>query len=349
MPSVVLREISNHGCHNTTLSVENGEFLVLAGTSGAGKTTLLNVIAGLTPYTGYVTFDGIPVNNLSPARRNVGYLFQEFALFPNLTVRKNIAFGLEARGMEKPATDERVNALLSLLKLGHLESRYPHSLSGGEKQRAALARTLAPHPAVLLLDEPFSNLDPRTAKFLRLELKSLQRQLDLTAVYVTHNQIEAIEMGDRIAVVNRGRIEQIGKPEEIVFSPRSTAVSELFGSPNIFTSHRVEVLDFGLARVTCGRLSLIVPFDGRAVDKIAILPSGVQVSRHRIETPAPNRLKGVILQIHRKSPIVTIDMEVEKTLLTAELPEFVWDETGLQISDPVHLIIPLKWIRVLAS
>ncbi len=198
MPVISLSSITNHICQNTNLQVHDGELLVLAGTTGAGKTTLLNIIAGLIPYGGSVEFNGISVDFVPPSKRNVGYLFQEFALFPHLTVAENIAFGLEARGLDKKVIFRRVTELLALLKIGHLDKRYPKSLSGGEKQRIALARTLAPHPEILLLDEPFSNLDQRTARFLRLEIKSLPQKLGLTAVYVTQNlEGSLLKWGDR--------------------------------------------------------------------------------------------------------------------------------------------------------
>ena len=234
MSTIELSNINNYICRNAHLSIRDGEFLAMVGATGAGKTTLLNVIAGLTPYKGTVLFDNASVDKLQPAKRNVGYLFQSFALFPHMTVKDNIAFGLKVRGTNKARIDERVALLLNSFHIDYLKSRYPKTLSGGEKQRVALARTLAPHPKIVLLDEPFNSLDPRTTKFLLLELKKLQKDLNLTVVYVTHNQREAFEMGNRIAVVNRGQVEQVDKPANILFSPKSTAVSNLFGSPNIF-------------------------------------------------------------------------------------------------------------------
>ncbi len=349
MPVISLSSITNHICQNTNLQVHDGELLVLAGTTGAGKTTLLNVIAGLTPYGGSVQFNGTSVDLLPPSKRNVGYLFQEFALFPHLRVTENIAFGLEARGLDKKNISRRVAELLALLKIDHLSNRYPKSLSGGEKQRIALARTLAPNPEILLLDEPFSNLDQRTAKFLRLEIKSLQQKLGLTAVYVTHNQVEAFEMGDRLAVIRNGQIEQIGVPSEILFNPVSSSVSELFGAPNIFQCSSIEALDFGLCKANCGSLTLIVPYCGKAVDKIAVFPSGVRLSGHPIETPMPNLMQGIVLDVRIKTPVVLVDIQVKDKRITAEISSHLWEETHIKISDPVYATISLKWIRVLTK
>jgi ABC-type Fe3+/spermidine/putrescine transport system ATPase subunit len=349
MPVISLSSITNHICRGTDLQVHDGELLVLTGATGAGKTTILNVIAGLTPYGGTVQFNGTSVDSLPPSKRNVGYLFQDFALFPHLTVTGNIAFGLQARGLDKKVISQRVSELADLLKIGHLNSRYPKSLSGGEKQRVALARTLAPHPEILLLDEPFSSLDQHTAKFLRLEIKSLQQKLGLTAVYVTHNQKEAFEMGNRLAVIRNGRIEQIGTPVDILFNPINSTVSAFFGAPNLFQCSSIEALDFGLGKANCGSLSLIVPYDGKAVDKIAVFPSGVGLSRHPIETQMPNQMQGIVLDVRLKTPVVLVDIQVNDEKITADLPIQLWEETDIKISDQVYATISLKCIRVLTQ
>jgi ABC-type Fe3+/spermidine/putrescine transport system ATPase subunit len=349
VPGIELKHISNYICRDTSLTIREGEMMVLAGATGAGKTTLLNVIAGLIPYGGSVCFGGAAVDDLPPEKRNVGYLFQSFALFPHMTVRENIAYGLKAHGADRPDIDEGVSELLALLNIQHLETRYPKSLSGGEKQRTALARTLAPRPNILLLDEPFNSLDARTAKFIRLEMKRLQKKLGLTAVYVTHNQREAFEMGDRIAVVDKGQVEQVGTPDEILFSPQTKSVFNLFGSPNIFDCWEVQELDFGLATAMCGPLTLVVPYEAKPLQKVAILPAGVHISRYPIDTSVPNRFLGDIFSINRKSPLVYIDIQIEGAAVTAELPETLWNESGLRVSDEVHVAIPLKWIRTLQA
>ncbi len=349
MPSITLENITNYSCKNLSLSIRKAELLVVTGATGAGKTTLLNVIAGLAPYDGDVRFDGTCVNACHPAQRNVGYLFQSFALFPHLTVRENIAFGLRVRNVPGAAIDQRVKVLLEQLHIAPLEKRYPNALSGGEKQRVALARTLAPRPKILLLDEPFNSLDQRTAKFLRLELKNLQQQLSLTAVYVTHNQPEAFEMGDRIAVVHQGRVEQVGTAADIIFSPRTSAVSTLFGAPVTLNCSQVTELDFGLGKATCGTLSLIVPYAGTPLSKIAVLPSGVHVSKYPITTPVPNRFEGRLRDVRNRAPIMDLDIDVGGTCITAELPARLWEETGVRKGDTVYVAVPLKAIRVLAA
>jgi len=208
MVSIELRNIENYVCQKVNLKILPGEFLVLFGPNGAGKTTLLNVIAGLCRYRGSVLFDGIPVDGLPPQERNVGYLFQDLALFPHLNVASNIAFGLKAKRWSKRKIRQRVEELLKLLKIRHLAACYPWRLSGGEKQRVALARALASCPEVLLLDEPLTGLDFQTSIYLRGELKRLQQGLDITTVYVTHDLEEARELADRIVLINGGKTEE---------------------------------------------------------------------------------------------------------------------------------------------
>ncbi|MFO7860681.1 MAG: ABC transporter ATP-binding protein [Desulfosalsimonas sp.] len=349
MACIELREICNYICEKTCLLIRDAELLVLAGATGAGKTTLLNVISGLCAYTGSVCFDHVPVDNLPPAKRNVGYLFQSFALFPHLNVRNNIAFGLHARQIPKAQTDQRVLELAGRLRISHLLDRYPGSLSGGEKQRVALARTLAPHPKILLLDEPFNSLDARTAGYLRQELKDLQKQMGLTTVYVTHNQKEAFEMGHRIAVINGGNVEQVARPEEILFNPETSSVFRLFGSPAIFACNRIDGLDFGLGKAMCGSLTLIVPYEGTPLKKIAVLPAGVRISPYPVENHIPNRFRGYIAAERRNPPVVRVDVRLEGAVITAELAESQWDQMGLDVESPAYLGVPLESIRTLAD
>ena len=216
MPKVELQNIRNFVCQGTNLEVHPGELLVLLGPNGAGKTTLLNVIAGLVPYEGSVRFDGDAVDAVPAKDRQVGYVFQDLVLFPHLDVRANVGYGLRAGDRSGHAIDARVNELLGLLSISHLAARYPAKLSGGEKQRVALARALAPHPRILLLDEPFSSLDSQTSSFLRTELKLLQRNLGTTTVFVTHDLAGAEEIADRVAVIQDGLVEQIGVAEDAI-------------------------------------------------------------------------------------------------------------------------------------
>jgi len=210
-----------------SLAVREGEFLVVLGPSGSGKTTLLRVIAGLEPpLAGRVELFGQDVTDTRrwpPEKRRIGMVFQDYALFPHLNVWENVAFGLRGPRAQRRA---RARELLRLVGLEGLEKRYPHELSGGEQQRAALARALAPRPRIVLLDEPFSNLDADLRRTMRSEVRELLRSLGSTAVFVTHDQEEAFELGDRVAVLRRGTLEQIGPPSELLERPATPFVAE---------------------------------------------------------------------------------------------------------------------------
>ena len=222
---------------NIDLHVRDGEFLALLGPSGSGKTTLLRIIAGLAfPDEGRVLFNGDDVTDLKVAERKVGFVFQHYALFKHMTVAANVGFGLSVRKRsQRPAKAHiraRAEELLDLVQLGALADRYPAQLSGGQRQRVALARALAVEPQLLLLDEPFGALDAKVRKELRRWLRGLHEQMGLTSIFVTHDQEEALELADRVVVMDNGTIEQIGTPDEIYMRPRSAFVSEFVGETN---------------------------------------------------------------------------------------------------------------------
>jgi spermidine/putrescine transport system ATP-binding protein len=234
-----LRALTKHypahrAVNGVSLALERGEFFSLLGPSGCGKTTTLRLIAGFeTPNSGEILLNGLPVAKLKPYERNVNTVFQNYALFPHLTVAKNIAFGLNCR--PKPAAAEvagKVNRLLSMLQLQGKGDRLPNQISGGERQRVALARSLVLEPDVLLLDEPLSALDPKLRKQVRAELKTLQRSVGVTFLFITHDQEEALSLSDRIAVMNKGQVEQTGTPRELYSQPHSRFVAEFLGEVN---------------------------------------------------------------------------------------------------------------------
>ena len=218
---------------NVSLDVFEGEFVCFLGPSGCGKTTFLRAIAGLDIQTaGTVHQAGKDISALPPSERDFGIVFQSYALFPNLTVEKNIAFGLENQKMSKPDITKRVTELLELVGLAHQRKKYPAQLSGGQQQRVALTRALATSPGLLLLDEPLSALDAKVRTYLRREMKALQRRLGVTTVMVTHDQEEALTMADRIVVMNQGVIEQVGTPTEIYREPKTLFVADFIGAMN---------------------------------------------------------------------------------------------------------------------
>ena len=216
------------------LHIEEGELLVLVGPSGCGKSTTLRCIAGLeVPDSGTITFGGHEVTELPPKDRAISMVFQNYALYPSMTVYENMAFGLKMRGADKGTIDEQVRWAADIMEISDLLDRYPNQLSGGQQQRVALGRAIVRDPALFLLDEPLSNLDAKLRAVMRTEIQELQQELDVASVFVTHDQEEAMSMGDRIAVMNAGRIEQIAPPEDIYHDPNSLFVADFIGSPSI--------------------------------------------------------------------------------------------------------------------
>jgi multiple sugar transport system ATP-binding protein len=216
------------------LNCPDGEFLCLLGPSGCGKTTTLRMIAGLeTPTQGAIYFDGKPVNQLSPRDRNIAMVFENYALYPHKTVYKNISYPLELRGMSKADMDQKVHKAADLLEIGDLLERYPKEISGGQKQRVATARALVREPAAFVMDEPLSHLDAKLRAYMRAELKRLQKELATTTILVTHDQLEAMTMGDKIAVMNLGALLQHGTPHELFTEPANVFVATFIGEPSM--------------------------------------------------------------------------------------------------------------------
>ncbi|RYE32869.1 MAG: ABC transporter ATP-binding protein [Hyphomicrobiales bacterium] len=238
MSSLSLRALSKtygqvHAVRDMDLDVKQGEFLSLLGPSGCGKTTTLQMVAGFVPpTTGRIVVDGQDLTNIAPEKRDMGVVFQSYALFPHMTVAQNIGFGLEMRRVGRMDVRKRVEEALAMVRLSGLGERYPNALSGGQRQRVAIARALAIRPRVLLLDEPMSNLDAKLRGEMHVELRALQRHLGITAILVTHDQVEAMTMSDRIAVMTNGGIAQLGTPQEVYDRPTSEFASRFLGHTN---------------------------------------------------------------------------------------------------------------------
>ncbi|MGN1163612.1 MAG: ABC transporter ATP-binding protein [Candidatus Ornithospirochaeta sp.] len=246
MPKIELKNITKKfggtfvAVDNLSITIEDGDFITLLGPSGCGKTTTLRQIAGLeTPTSGEIIIDGKKVFSseemidVSPAKRDVGFLFQNYALWPHMTVYRNIAFGLENLKWDKKKIDDRVKELLALMKIEEFASRYPAELSGGQQQRVAIARTLATNPRVLLMDEPLSNLDAKLRMEMRTELKRLHRETGATFVYVTHDQLEAMTLATKICLLDKGKLQQYAPPLTVYNKPSNTFVADFVGSPTI--------------------------------------------------------------------------------------------------------------------
>jgi ABC-type sugar transport system ATPase subunit len=344
MAAIELRSIQNKVLNDINLAIEDGEIFVLLGPSGAGKTSLLNVLAGLMPYSGQVFFNGTLMNETSPQKRRVGYVFQDLMLFPHLTVRDNLNLAMRNLGIERRQKAIRANGLLDLLKISHLEKRRPDLLSGGEKQRVALARCLATRPKILLLDEPFNNLDFRSARYLRQELINLQRDLGLTTLFVTHNLDEAKTMAHRMAVMSDGCLTEIGKPKDMLNGCTSSEPSFLERA-NILSPSAMRDVGNGLKEMAWAGMRLFVPDEGRGCAKLAVLPSRIKLGRNPPPGPEVNRFEAIIDQVHEIESSVMVHLNVEKENIVAELAAEAWRDISLQPGERVHAVIKMSDLK----
>ncbi len=290
-----------------SLTVREGELFTLLGPSGCGKTTLLRIVAGLLePDQGRIFFDGDDVTGVPPHKRNVGMVFQDLALFPHMTVYDNVAYGLRVRRVPEGEVRRRVREILELVRLdpGEFASRRPGQLSGGQQQRVALARALVIEPRVLLLDEPFSHLDYKIRQELMAEFKKLQKRLGITTIYVTHDQTEAMLLSDRIAVMNAGRVEQVGRPDEVYEKPRTLFVASFFGDANILPA-RLDGRATPLLEGGEGDGYIVVRYEKLAIDP---------------EEPLDYVFEGVVEDVAFMGPVVRIEVRVGGVLLRSIQP-----------------------------
>jgi ABC-type Fe3+/spermidine/putrescine transport system ATPase subunit len=306
---------------NVTADIADGEFVTLLGPSGCGKTTTLRMVAGLVdPTSGQITFDGQVVNNVPPHKRNIGLAFQSHALFPHLSVARNIAFGLEVKGTPKAEIQHRVREMLQMIELSQHADRMPAQLSGGQQQRVALARMLATDPRVLLFDEPLSALDRNLRDTLKYSILELQRRTGKTAIYVTHDQSEAFAISDRIFVMNDGRIEQAGTQLDIYLRPRTEFVAGFVGDNNAISGEVVGLVDgapgeSGFVDVRAGRMRLrgLNPGNVRVGDKVLafVRPENIEVMMGSAVADEPNLVRGRIDQIVFEGPTVRLIVDAD--------------------------------------
>lgn len=322
---------------NITLDIPSGELVALLGPSGSGKTSLLRIIAGLEqPDQGTIAFEKDDITAKNVKERNVGFVFQHYALFRHMTVFDNIAFGLNVRPKKlRPSKAEikrKVHELLDLVKLEEMANRYPSQLSGGQRQRVALARAIAVEPKVLLLDEPFGALDAKVRKELRKWLRKLHNEIDITSVFVTHDQEEALDVADTVVVMNQGKIEQVGSSSEVYDHPASPFVYDFLGDVNLFHGR----LDGG--KLTNGTIQFATPEYGN-ISKDAVgyvRPHNIMVER---EASTADMTPAIVDHIHAIGPIVRIEMKRQDTeeYLEVELARDQFKLLDLKVDELVYI------------
>ncbi|MDQ3814450.1 MAG: sulfate/molybdate ABC transporter ATP-binding protein [Armatimonadota bacterium] len=321
-----------HALRDVNLEIPSGELTALLGPSGSGKTTLLRIIAGLeTVDTGSILYQNDDVTHRAPGERNVGFVFQHYALFSHMNIYENIAFALRVRRWKKDAIEQRVRELLHLIQLEGLEKRQPSQLSGGQRQRVALARALAADPQVLLLDEPFGALDAKVRQELRKWLRKLHDHNHITSVFVTHDQEEAFEVADRVVVMNHGRLQQVGSPDEIFAHPANDFVIDFLGDVNVFHG-----------RVEAGRAKLgsfEIPYPDYPHEEPQ--PVTAYVRTHELDIDrqphGQGSIEAKVVRVNRTGASVKLGLQAQERDVTAELDHQRYAELSLNVNDTVYL------------
>ena len=343
---LVLENISKHfgslvAVQGVNLVIEPGEFICFLGPSGCGKTTLLRIITGFEQQTaGDIIYDGNVINDVIPQKRDFGIVFQSYALFPNMTVHQNVAFGLKMRRMPKNLIDERVSEILQLVGLAAWEGHYPSQLSGGQQQRVALGRAIAIKPKVLLLDEPLSALDAKIRIRLRVVIKKLQEELGVTMIYVTHDQEEALALADRVVIMRDGEIRQIGSPWEIYKKPKTSFIAEFVGTSNFITGKKKN------GNVQFGRLELAVSnINDTSSDTIYLAIRPENIERVDEAVPPGTYLPSNVIEVEAEvinflGAIVRVAFILEKEEMFVDIPEKEFEKINLKRKGKIKLYFP---------
>ncbi|NJE53951.1 tungstate ABC transporter ATP-binding protein WtpC [Thermococcus sp. 21S9] len=324
-----------------TLEVKEGEHFIILGPSGAGKTVLLEIIAGIIePDSGRVYLRGRDVTDLPPEKRGLAYVPQNYALFPNMSVYDNIAFGLKVRKVPKPEIERKVREISKVLGIEHLLHRKPRTLSGGEQQRVALARALVVEPPLILLDEPFANLDVGTRAKLLTEMKRWRRELGFTALHVTHSFEEAISLGDRVGVMLDGRLVQVGKVRDVFSRPVSEEVARFLGFENIIEG----IAEGRKLRVNGVEIELPVEAKGRV--RVGLRPEDIIISTEPIRSSARNEFKAVVESIEELGPLVRVRLSLGDLSLTAFITRSSMLELGIEKGKEVYVSFKASALHV---
>jgi len=333
---------------HVSLDIQDGELFTLLGPSGCGKTTILRLIGGFhKPDRGEIYFGDREVSAIPPYERHIGMVFQNYALWPHMTIADNVAYGLKIKKVPAPESAERVNRALAQVKLTGLEKRYPGQLSGGQQQRVALARALVLNPDVLLLDEPLSNLDAKIRQQVRAEIRKLQKDLAITAIYVTHDQEEALTLSDRIAVLDHGKIQQIGSPRDLYQRPENSFVADFIGINNLIAGRVTEIREEKGWMAVETRFGLIrCAFEGRFTTgdacKVTVRPEVATICTSDETSDDTNRLAGTVSFASYIGNTIRYDIELDPETLFKVDVQNPWNQQPFPISQQVHVRFPIQ-------
>ncbi|MEH7876399.1 sn-glycerol-3-phosphate ABC transporter ATP-binding protein UgpC [Rhizobium laguerreae] len=339
MTDIRLKEVSKkfgsfQVCHNIDLDIKAGEFITLLGSSGCGKTTTLNMVAGLEDSTsGDILIAGRRVNDLSPVERDVAMVFQNYALYPHMTVAQNIGFTLKMRGVAPAIIREKIEKLAASLELDRVLERFPAQLSGGQQQRVAIGRALVREPRIFLFDEPFSNLDASLRVKMRAEVKQLHVRQNVTSIFVTHDQEEAMSISDRIAVMYRGRVEQVGTPEEIYARPATRYVASFIGSPQIELLNGILEESNGTTFVRAGQTVLPVSIGLSSFKAGRVVEFGARPEHVRL---GDNGIEGRVQILQPIGPATHVTIDTAAGAFIASVPGFLRVKPGDAVKMEVH-------------
>ncbi len=333
---------------HVSLDIHDGELFTLLGPSGCGKTTILRLIGGFhRPDQGQIYFGDREVSGIPPYERNIGMVFQNYALWPHMTIFDNVAYGLKIKKTARAAMDERVNHALSLVHLTGLEKRYPGQLSGGQQQRVALARALVLNPDVLLLDEPLSNLDAKIRQQVRAEIRKLQKDLAITAIYVTHDQEEALSLSDRIAVINRGKLQQLGTPRDLYERPANPFVADFIGINNLIDGEITEIQEakgWMAVQTRFGVLKCVLDghFKTGEACKVTVRPEVASICDADESSDEMNVIAGTVGFASYIGNTIRYDIELDSDTLFKVDVQNPWNQKPFALDEKVHVRFPIQ-------
>jgi molybdopterin-binding protein len=342
----ISKDLGEFVLNDVSLKVRKGEYIIIIGPTGAGKTILLETIAGIyPPDDGQIILEETNITQVPPKDRKFSMVYQDYMLFPHLTVEENIGFGLKIRKTDANVTKQKVAETSDFLGIDHLLHRYPETLSGGEQQRAAIARALVMEPRILLLDEPLSALDGQTREKLRTELKRLHAHYGITVMHVTHNFEEVFSLADRVAVMNEGRIIQIGEPDEVFRHPNCEFIANFVGMENIFKGFCREMKE-GVSRIDLDGLVVCSPVCiGEGVVYASVRPEEIILSKETVSTSARNCFEGTIVDIVNSGMVVSITVEVGIPFVSV-LTQQAYQEMDLHEGDRIFITFKASSVHV---